>query len=121
MSSTSFLDIRPTSDQSTSVEARELINVNRSDVGDYLIMDMTVPATDRTTATVVNSAGAIYRCSAPDGTKTLCVLELSLLRLSYDRSRVSVANSYTRSGQVIAWPQMTILGDLRHGRARIAA
>lgn len=86
MSSTILLDINPTSDQATSVETHELVNVARSDVGDCAIMDMTVTATERTLALLVNSAGAIYRCSVLGGPKTVCVFIsfCSLAKFSYD-------------------------------------
>ena len=71
MSATLLLDICPTSDQAMSVEARELMTITRSDVGDCPIMDMVVPATDRTLGMFITSTGAIYRCSAPDGSKTV--------------------------------------------------
>ena len=79
MSSTILLDISTPDDQAMSVQARELMNVTRPDVGDYPIMDMTIPATERTSAILINSMGAIYRCSAPSGSKTLCVFKSFLL------------------------------------------
>ena len=50
------------------------------------IMDMAVLATERTLALLVNSAGAIYRCSVLGGSKTVCVLKSfrSLASFSYD-------------------------------------
>ncbi|KZT71316.1 hypothetical protein DAEQUDRAFT_666367 [Daedalea quercina L-15889] len=69
--STALFDIEPVNAQASTVEASQLVNVTRSDVGNRPIVDMFLPATERTLAILVSDAGAIYRCAAPGGTKQL--------------------------------------------------
>jgi len=71
MGSTSLLDVRPTDAQSSTIEATELVTVTHSDVGERSIVDMFLPATERTLSVFVNEAGAVYRCAAPGGEKSL--------------------------------------------------
>ncbi|GBE82101.1 predicted protein [Sparassis crispa] len=69
---TSLLQVKPMGDsRSAAVQMHELAVVARSDVGDKLLMDMTLPTTSTRHGSLllVNQEGTVYQCSVPRGQK----------------------------------------------------
>ncbi|CCM04730.1 uncharacterized protein FIBRA_06918 [Fibroporia radiculosa] len=74
LASTSLLTVKPTSSRPFVMKTTEIVQILRMDVDNRRVVDMTLPASTRTLALLVNDTGAIYRCSAPYGDKFIQLL-----------------------------------------------
>lgn len=72
MGSTTFLQVKVAVNKSTyAVEPTPFITVQRTDIGDKHAVDIAISPTNPSIGYVVNDAGDIFRCSVPEGKRTM--------------------------------------------------
>ncbi|OBZ69202.1 Solute carrier family 25 member 47-A [Grifola frondosa] len=72
LGSISLLRVNTSGPQSLSLaETSTLLTIARSDIGDRHAVDMVLPSFTPTSAFIVNDVGAVYKCNAPIGGKSV--------------------------------------------------
>ncbi|OSD08614.1 hypothetical protein PYCCODRAFT_1380319 [Trametes coccinea BRFM310] len=72
MGSTTFLQIKlAVNKASFAVEPSPLVTVQRADIGDRHAVDIAISPVNPFVGYIVNDAGQVYRCSAPEGRKLI--------------------------------------------------
>ncbi|KAI0636734.1 hypothetical protein C8Q77DRAFT_1094359 [Trametes polyzona] len=114
LGATTFMQVKVAINKTTfSVEPTPLVAVQRSDIGDRHSLDMAIAQEDPSIGYVVNEAGAIFRCSAPEGKK---VVELVHVGGDSGRSGYRITAAGTRETLLFISDKSASLHDLRVGK-----
>ncbi|KAH9857125.1 hypothetical protein C2E23DRAFT_771292 [Lenzites betulinus] len=111
MGSTMFMQIQVAVDKTTyAVQPAPYVTVLREDIGNRHVMDMAFSRSNTSVGYVVNDAGAIFQCSAPEGKRTI---ELVHIVDASERSLYRIAASDARDTLLSLSDRSALLLDLR--------
>ena len=80
MGATNFLRIHVVATRtSQSAEVVPILGVQREDVGDRPVVDLSVYPHQNSMGYVANDVGDVYRCGVPEGRRTMSVLFMALI------------------------------------------
>ncbi|KAI0819525.1 hypothetical protein BC628DRAFT_1402047 [Trametes gibbosa] len=114
MGSTMFMQVRFAVDQTThTVEPAPYMTVLRADTGNRHVMDMAISRSNPSIGYVVNDAGAIFRCSAPDEKRAI---ELVHIGSTSERSLYRITATEVRESLLALSDESASLLDLRAGK-----
>ncbi|KAI9057898.1 hypothetical protein FKP32DRAFT_1597859 [Trametes sanguinea] len=113
MGSTDFLQIKlAVNKTSFAIEPSSFLTVQRADIGDRHAVDIAISPANPSIGYVVNDAGQVYRCSVPEGRKTI---EQVYINDFSPRSLYRIAISETRETILSVSEKAAYLVDLRAG------